>query len=369
MTRQVVLALVVLTGISTLLFSQTRQAATFSPRQPKVGDKIAVVYDGGARTAALVGAKAVTLNALLIRDESTPNLVEIPLKKTGKTWKGSFTLDDDRAQIVLFKFVSGEMTDDNNGDCWDVLVYGKDGNPVKGAWMWRGQMVMYSGGYGFRKTKDMDAALADLHKETALYPDNAMAYPIIWNAELRATPGEETKTKIKQEARDTYEHLKDKSNSAGPILSIMERLGQNELADSLRKGLIAADPKGKVAEATRLNAVYAEKDPARKDELLKGYLADFPKSAKETEDLQNRVCQNKVYAALQAMEYDKAAAALETLSPPNGDLYNSLAWAIIEKGEKGPELDKATGWAKRGIEVMKEDKTPKPSYLSESDWK
>ncbi len=369
MTRQVALIAIIVTLMPTLLFSQARRAATFSPRQPKVGDNIAVVYNAGARTATLPGAKAVTLNALLIRDGSTPNLVELPLRKSGKTWKGSFVFDDTAARIVLFKFVSGEMTDDNDGDCWDLLACGKDGKPVEGAYQWRGLMIMFGGGYGFKKTKDMDTALACLNLETTLYPENTSAYAAAWSAQLRATPGEETKARIGREAVDVYERLKDKSNSAGPILSMMERIGQKDLADSLRIGIIASNPKGKVAEATRLNALYGEKDPAKKEDLLKAFLAEFPKAPGEMQSLANSVKRNQVYAALQAREYEQAAAAIESMSPPDGDLYNSLAWSIIEKGEKGPDLDKATGWARRGIELMKEDQTPKPSYQSEADWK
>jgi len=369
MLKHLLVAAVLLGVLSGIVFAEGPQLATFTPLQPKVGNQISVVYDAGVRSATLIGTKNVTLNALVFRSEGSPNLLEIGLKKSGKTWKGSFTLDDEKAQLIVFKFVSGEKTDDNNENCWNLPVYGNDGNPVKGSCLWLGQMVMYGGGYGFKMTKDVDAGMAELQKEKTLYPDNTSVYPIIWSAQLRATPGEETKAKIKDEVQTVYANIKDKSNLAGPVLSMMERLGQKDLADSLRKTLVAENPKGKVADGVRLTAVFAEKDPAKKDELFKAYLADFPKKDSEVKDLENNLKLNQVYASLQAKEYDKAAMLLETVSPPNGDMYNNLAWAIIEKGEKGPDLDKATGWAKRGIDVMKKDKTPKPSYISQADWK
>jgi thiol-disulfide isomerase/thioredoxin len=369
MYRRILMIVVLLTVGGSPLFAASGQVVNVTPQQPKVGDKIGVVYDAGVRTAILVGVKSVTLNALVLRNEAMPNLLEIALKKSGKTWKGSFTLDDDKAQAILFKFVTGDKTDDNNGNCWDLLVYGDNGKPVKGAWMWRGQLEMYGGGYGFKKTKDVDAGIADLRKETTLYPDNATAYGIIWSAQLRATPGDETKASIKAEVWTAYENLKDKSNTAGPFLSMMERLGQKDLADSLRKTLVAANPKGKVAEGMKLNAVYAEKDPAKKEDLFKAYLADFPKKGDEAKTLEDNVNQSLLYSYISALEYDKAAGVLETMSQPSGDIYNTLAWSIIEKGEKGPEMDKAVGWAKRGIDIMKEDKAPKPSYMSDNDWK
>ena len=51
----------------------------------------------------------------------------------------------------------------------------------------------------------------------------------------------------------------------------------------------------------------------------------------------------------------------------DGNMYNSLAWPLIEKGE---QLEKAVSWAKKGVDLLKNpDPASKPPYVSLSQWK
>lgn len=50
-----------------------------------------------------------------------------------------------------------------------------------------------------------------------------------------------------------------------------------------------------------------------------------------------------------------------------GSSYNSLAWKLIEKGE---QLEKATGWAGKGVELCRKvDESEKSKYMTTKDWK
>jgi thiol-disulfide isomerase/thioredoxin len=366
MGKYVAMGVALVFTLASIGFGDIDQLATISPQQPKIGDQISVVYDAGIKMAALIGVKDVILQALVFRSEGTPNLVEVHLKKTGKLWKGSFALTEPKAQYILIKFSSGEKTDDNNENAWDLIVYGTDGKPLKGAYLWRGQAVMNGGMYGFKKTKDADAGMVDLKKEKELYPGNASVDALIWNAELRATPGEETKAKIKKEVEDAYVAQKDNQEALAITLNWMARLGDKAKADSLRNLWIAKDPKGKLAESDRLgNKVFGQKEPEKVSTALDEFLSDFPQKP----DVANNYRLQLIYRYIQAKNYDKAAELLGKQDPPNGDMYNTLAWAIIEKGEKGPEMDKAVEWARRGINIMKSGKEQKPSYMSARDWK
>lgn len=339
--------------------------ARFTPQKPKVGDEIRVVYDGSVKKAVLRASKEIVLDALVMQSEGTPVLVEVPLKKSGKTWEGTFKLSQEKAETILLKFVSGELIDDNNENVWSSMVYGRDGKEVKGAHVGMAQ-VLFSGNYiGFKKPKDVGAALNELRIERDLYPDNFGAMTFFWSLTMRANPGEETNSKILTELDAAYAAHQDSEEVVASLVGYYDRLGKKKIGDSLRKMWVQKNPHGKVAENARLSEIFSEKDIAKKTELMEQFLVEFPQKGELRGNYQNIL----ISFCLQAKDYAKAAALMDKLESPSGDMYNSIAWGIIEKGEKGPDLEQAVSWAKRGIDIMKSGKQTKPSYMNMKDWK
>jgi len=183
--------------------------------------------------------------------------------------------------------------------------------------------------------------------------------------DMRANPGDETKQRILKELDELYAAQKDNPENVAGLIGMYGRLGKKETTDSLQKMWMAKDSKGKIAENARLSEVYAEQDAAKRTELLEQFLADFPQKP----DMAQNYKSTLAMFYMQAKNYDKAAETVEALPTPSSNMYNSLAWDIIEKGEKGPELEKAVGWAKKGIDILKSGKAEKPPYMNAVSWK
>lgn len=363
--KNLVSASMILLIVSTIALAGDEELARFAPQTPKVGDEISITYNAALKTAILKGVKDVTAEALLLRSEGVPTLIEVSLKKTGQLWKGSFKLDEAKAQVLFFRFVSGEKTDDNSENVWDLMVYGSDGKEVKGAHMGRAQVLANGNYIGFKRAKDPVAAMNELKIERSLYPDNMGAIAMLWNLDMRANPGDETKQRILRELDELYAAQKDNQDNVVGLVGMYGRLGKKETTDSLQKMWIAKDSKGKIAENARLSEVYAERDAAKRAELLEKFLVDFPQKPDMAQNFKSTL----TMFYMQAKNNDKAVETLETLPKPSSNMYNSLAWAIIEKGEKGPELEKAVGWAKKGIDILKSGKEEKPPYMNSTSWK
>jgi len=339
------------------------QAATIRPQNPKIGDEIVISYNQGAKAANLRDVQEITAQVLMAKEADPPVLLELPMKKSAKLWECSFKLSDDKARFLLFRFVSGELVDDNGENAWNVLVYGSDGKALEGAYMQRALGLQYGSIIDFKLAKDTERAKADFFRERELYPGNWRAAFFWWSVLMRKKPGDETKAEIRKDLEGLYEAQKNNGEAVASLLYWFPQVGEKEKADKIKAEAIAADPLGPVAMMERRREVFAEKDPKKSLELLDKFLADFPQKGRILESMQTAKAQFLVNAG----ELDKAAALLESMPKKDANYYNSLAWGLIEKGE---ELERAVAWARTGVELLRNpDPSTKPPYLSEANWK
>jgi thiol-disulfide isomerase/thioredoxin len=339
------------------------QTAAFQPQNPKIGDEIVIIYDQGAKAANLRDVQEITAQVLMAKEDDPPVLLELPMKKSAKLWECSFQLSDDKVRFLLFRFVSGERVDDNGENSWNLLVFGTDGKPLEGAYMQRALGLQYGSIIDFKLAKDTEGAKADFLRERELYPGNWRAAFFSWSALMREKPGDETKAEIRKDLEGLYEAQKNNGEAVASLLYWFPQVGEKEKADKIKAEAMAADPKGPVAMMERRREVFAEKDPKKSLELLDKFLADFPQKGQILESLQWAKAQLLVNAG----EFDKAAALLESIPRKDGNYFNSLAWGLIEKGQ---ELEKAVAWAKTGVDLLRNpDPSTKPPYLSEARWK
>ena len=362
-TRLFVGLFAAMVSMASVLLAQD-QAATFSPAQPKIGDQISITYSTAAKNAALREAKSVSAEVLLAKTSGEmPQLLELPMKKEGSEWKASFKLNDEKTRILLYRFTSGEQKDDNGEKSWQTLVYGANGKALEGAHMLLASFLRSGSYIDFKLTKDADLVKKELAMERELYPDNTAALSLQWSMMLRETPSDETKAKIKSEVDALFAKNGTKEEVISLASSWYQQLGMKDKADEIKKSAIASNPKGKVAETARISEVYGEKDPVKRAAMMEKFLADFPQKGTAKENYENTLI--SIYIG--AKKYIEAEAILAKMPNPNGNMYNSLAWALIEKGE---QLDQAVAWAKKGVDLMRNpDPSSKPPYLSSTQWK
>lgn len=292
---------------------------------------------------------------LAARTGDVPILFEVPMNEVGKVWKGEFKLDDEKARVLLLRFVSGDQKDDNGENAWLTIVCGANGVPLEGAHLTKGSILRVGSLVDFKVTKDLEAGKAAIAKERELYPDNCAATFWQWANMMREKPGDETKAKVTRELEKLYAGTKKQDVG---FAYWFEQVGMKERAEEVRKAVAAADPK--VAESARFSELLKEKDVVKRIDGIERFIAALSKENRDRESYQTTL----LNILIDAKQYEKAYAFLETL--PNKD-FNAIAWPLIEKGQ---QLEKATGWAKRGVDlVRKRDPSSKPPYFSMAAWK
>jgi thiol-disulfide isomerase/thioredoxin len=355
-------ALLALMAFVVSALSQQKPAVAIDPEKPTIGKKISLTYDSSSPRAVLKDPKTM-LAEIMILGDGDPVVVESTLENSGKLWKGTFTVADKGAQILLCQFRSGELVDNNGEDTWSALIYGDDGRPVKGAYIARATIRQYANLQGFKTQKNPEAASADLDEELKIYPDNWRAEIARWGFMGRQATSDEGKAKIRKELPLLYAAHQDDEEAVVQMLVWYDRIGEKQKADSIRSLMIAAHPTGKVAEATQQDKIYQERDPAKRVKLIQDFLNAFPQKGSTLENLQMQL----FVFSMRASDYAKAESVLQTMEQPSGQMYNSLAWPFIEKGEN---LEQAVGWAKKGLGLLDpNDLSLKPRTMTTWDWK
>jgi len=337
---------------------------SFSPAQVKIGETITLTYNSAAEGAALKDAAEIDCQALIARGTDTdPLLIETPLKKEGDKWVGHFKLEDKEARWVVFKLVSGENTDDNAGNAWDAVVYSGDGKPVQGALTQKANFFIYGRFYSYKHQPDMAIAKEALEREKQLYPDSWRVTLLEWEIAVREDEGAETKSRLLKDVEQFYKVNALNEEALSSLVLWYEKLGDSAKANTVREEGLAKYPKGKFAEQMYGSLIWKEKDQAKRALLMKKHLEDFPNMAKSQRE---SYMQNLFYNYIQMKDPDKASDLLSQMEKPEGGMYNELAWPLIEKGE---QLEKAVAWAKKGLEMARnQDPREKPSYASMKSW-
>jgi thiol-disulfide isomerase/thioredoxin len=337
------------------------QVFTIAPQQPTIGASITLAYDPSSPGATLKGKLGLRGEAMMLGEFDMPTLVEVPLTKSGGKWTGSFVLGDDRARLLIFRVVAGKDQDNGDGNAPSVMVHGKDGKPLMGANLQRGNFMAGGGILEFKHARDFGEAKASYATEKALYPDNWKTYPAEWGVMMRENRGDETKGKIKPTLDEFYAKFKDNDEAVAAVIGWYAQTGQQEKADAIKKAAIEKNPKGAVAQNDRRGDIFRQADRAKQIELIEKYIADFPLKESERDQMVNL----EINALIYAKEIDKALLLIE--KKPNSNLYNAIAWEWIDKGEN---LEQAVQVAKRGVDAAyAPGANPKPSYMSDADWR
>jgi thiol-disulfide isomerase/thioredoxin len=342
--------------------AQDKQSVlSINPQNPSVGESVSITYTPAEGGTIFKEMNALTCEVLIDRDTLDPLLVEAVLQQEGNQWKGSFTLADKHATFMAFRVVSGEQTDDNAGLLWTAYVVDKNNKPVKGAHLSAGMLLKDGRFFTFKRSTDLDGAATELKKENKLYAPSWKATLGLWDLSWKINPKD---PKIKKELDAAQAKYKNDEEKIASIISWYERLGDSAKASSLKEKEITRNPQGRLALQKRQSEIRPITDKAIRAQNIESLLRDFP-------SMPNRVRQSTLETLfslyLSVGEYDKVTDVISRLEKPTCDMYNALAWSLIDKGE---QLDKATTWAKKAVDMAKNpDINEKPSYMREQEWK
>lgn len=316
-----------------------KEIPVIQPAKPKIGEQVTITYDPAAPNAIHKNAEEIYAVVLLLHSEETPSIVEQQMIKSGNVWTATLLLDDPNAVGFLVRFDSGKEIDDNNGKAHHSLIYGKNNKPVPGANIMQSTMLMQKNYYGFKHGLDTAKVIAALKEEQKLYPNGWKAYTMLWMYQMRQDTSAAMKQRIKKELEKVYAKHKNNETAALGLSYWFTVTGQKEKAAAIEAEWLKKNPSGLFAENKLRMEFMKEQDAAARAAGADKYLSQFP--AKPSYQAMF------LSAYTRAKEYDKAIAFIEKYPDVSPNFYNSVAWALISKGE---QLEKATALAKEGMD-------------------
>ncbi|MDQ7949385.1 MAG: TlpA disulfide reductase family protein [Pedobacter sp.] len=335
------------------------QSVKFSSAMPKGGTPLTFTYDpAGGKLAQLADVKCIAIASA----GKVSRSIVVPLSKEGMIYKGSIPTTDSTS-FVMLAFNSGETKDDNQAGYFTKFY--KDGKPLAMSHYWEAQYwTTYGPAYGGIKA---DRAKAIENYELAFQQEPALKDTYI--VQYLGVQNGLDKVKGEKMVNDYISAYNKKSQSEDNLIKIAGMynvLRKKAAVDSVNTIIKTKYPTGQFAYGQAANALYAERDPVKKEEKLNGLIKDF------NLDLNNKADYSKVSALypVLASSYGQAknnekfefySDKVENKSSRAG-LYNSYAWASFEAKEN---LDFAAKISKKSldlIELSKQD--PVPSYYS-----
>ncbi len=331
------------------------------PSEPKIGEKITISYNINGENEVLKNTSDIISEVLIDRDSLDPLLLEISLTKSQDDWNCSFLLNEEKARLILIRFVSGEQKDYNDGKSWTKIIFGANGKPVEGAHLALGYFYLNNGrSFGFKYPADISKAKVEFEKEKELYPNSWKATLALMDIAWKEKPAKENFSK---ELNDYYQQYKNDDDKLASIIFWYERIGDSAKAISVRNEAIVRNPLGKIAQQKASKDISQEKDNLKRIERFEKFLNDFTNLDNRT---RQSFLQNLFYLFIRAKEYDKAKEVISKFNKPDGQMYNAIAWALIEQGD---QVEQGIELAGKGIEITKNLKpADKPTYQRAKDW-
>jgi thiol-disulfide isomerase/thioredoxin len=324
------------------LFSQGK--ATFTPEKPKANDNITISYDPTG--SMLAQASAISAELLVLEESEEPLWQEVILSKQKNVWNGEYKINSDKVCLILVKFVAGENEDDNEGDVWDIMIYGKDNKPIAGAYFYRGLIYSQGNFYEFKKKQDFDKATSNFETEINNYPNNNWrSQSRLWQISLRRDPTDETKNKIRAALLQACENNKDNEEALVDLLQGLEFVGDKEKADQIRNEGATKNPKGELAKAMDYANLRLAPDAAQGVRVIEKILNTYNLKKYDKTSLYLNIVAH--YASIR--DWKKAEDILTQSNMNDGRAYHTFASRML--GDESMK-DKVIEHIKKSIELL-----------------
>ena len=341
------------------------QTVTFATNTPEAGKALSFQYDPvGGSLDKLANIKCVAYTFI----NNKQKVLNIPLTKEGIIYKGNFTPIDSTAIAVLT--FSADGTKDANPKGYYTLFY-KEGKPTAMAHYWDAQF--YNGmGKAFAGVEaDKSRAIASFEKAFAMDPKLKATYGQQYFAlqySLDKVNGEKL---ILSEIASLNTLADTKEVDLMRIAGLYTTLRKKPSADSVYSIIKTKYPKGTYVYNQAANAIYTEKDAAKKEEKLASIIKDFNLDATKKADAAKiagfySAIASGYSAAKNNAKFEEYANKIDNKLSLAG-LYNSYAWAGAEKKEN---LEFAAKISKKSLDLIEAAKNdPMPEfYASKEDY-
>ncbi|SDC44827.1 TlpA family protein disulfide reductase [Niabella drilacis] len=359
--------------LSTFLFIALHSGAQsnliISPKQPRAGDVINLIYTPGGD---LTGTGKVPEAYVLKMGSSGQEMEDLVLKK--KDGRYTAAIQTDTAQnLLVFGFAIDEKKDNNADSGYLVTLY--DGNKVKkGAYASAAQFYNNIAEWKFGLKTDAGKARTAYEKEIALYPESREPLVVGYLFTLNRTDKEKAATTAQAEIEKTLKAGLKTEEDYTKIINLygLLRLPQQQAFwGKLKKEKM---PSGKLTQQDYYAKFNGETNLSKKEAVVDGVLkaAASQKDPDSYNSLVNSMQRQilTAYAAKKDWSNFKRYALLFRDEKNKINTYNSVAWKMQE--DDGNDLAMAAALSKETIDYGRGDlKTPrdkKPKMQLKKEW-
>ncbi|MDP1817257.1 MAG: hypothetical protein Q8K92_22565, partial [Leadbetterella sp.] len=279
----------------------------FTPQKPKLEDKIQVVFIPGEKSP-VSRVDSLYMDVMFIYETGSSVTEEYLMQKNGSFWTTTFTLNNEEAGAMAIQFATPDFrkVDCNDEKAWDLLVYGGDGNPVKGAYR------AYASGYlvtsPFERMQDMKKYEQGMKKELERFPDDPVNLINTWY--IRRMPNEQAK--VKRETDSLFQKYPDNIKVLEAVYSQYVNTKDTASENKVLKRIKELDPKSPAAIFAERGKIFFNKADTNK--LEKFYqLVKESEGTKTFDMLQRDYFQNLI----RAKYYERAVDFLKEWEKPD----------------------------------------------------
>ncbi|HEX8334808.1 MAG TPA: hypothetical protein VF622_19445, partial [Segetibacter sp.] len=305
------------------------QALTWNPEEPKAGEKITVTYN----PAGTPLAKEKNIEAVAYFFGVPSGMKEIPLKKTGNVYTGSFVTDTGTVLSTIV-FSAGEIKDINRNSGYMVSVRDKQGKIRQGTYSAYADQYDGFGNYLYGLPANAEWAFNYRKQEWNEFPSNRSNITPMYMQALYTKKKKEAEPEILQLMADMEAAGNLTENQYNTLSGWYQRLGQKDKSTALKAEMKDKYPTGNWKKVESQNAFYSEADPSKKEEVLIAHLKAYP-PVTDNDKLQ----ENYYYSSLAtsfAQPKDETKRDIEKFKvyaaklpiEMKASLYNNVSWNL-----------------------------------------
>ncbi|MDO5970916.1 TlpA disulfide reductase family protein [Flavivirga aquimarina] len=325
-------------------------ALHLSKETPKQGDSLVIKYSKND-SILLIDEPLEGVFYYAVQNKFYPT--DINFVNTKNIYESSIIVPDS-ATAIAFTFSTKDKTDNNNKKGYIFPIYNNKDEIILGSHLSQGFYYLNKGKqHGLEK--DISEALALIEKDMAHFPKLNTSYLLAVNRNDK----EKAKEIIKKQTID-YEKKEGLNQEDYTTLSLLYDLAEKRnKADSINNIAVKKFPDGNAAKSKMLRDFFKEKDPLKKKEIYKNYVATY----KKPDDYMLRTLANVEKGNNNTDGFFKYTNQISN-KRSKASLYNNVAWNLALKGK---DLDFAEKLSKNALDIVQNSKnnlTSKSDYLT-----
>ena len=249
---------------------------TITPEHPQAGRPVTVSYFPGAKGARL---RAPSTLELVYRTQERDSRI-LPMKKQGRRWTAQFA-PDSSARFLRLYVQSDSVKDQQNSAGWGHMIYGSDGQPVRGAHAARAAFLRDQ----YEEAPQHDSLVINAYRrELARHPGHLVARAHLYALEAqRSDPARADSLRRALRARlDTARQAARRVEDARLLREVQRAhyaLGHRDQAQSVGATLAQVDSLGPEAVLGAFRRATADgMSTARAQRRAEAFLERFPQS-------------------------------------------------------------------------------------------